>query len=572
MNTKAPNTIFELKFISVLHEKLTICTAVLFFLCSWVSSAQVTTQIDTTTIKIGEQISYKINVETDSVAIVVFPEGQTFLPLEAVEATDIDTVRKESQYLLSRIYKLTQFDSGRYTIPRQKVLIGDRSFFTDSVKVAVNYIEVDTTKQKLYDIKPIMEVQKSSGNWWKWLLLILGFVGLVAFLIYWFIWRKKPLTEEEEIALLPPYDRAKLALHKLEEHNYLRRSEIKTYYSELTFIIRKYLDDKVYDRSLESTTDELISRLKLFKDGNQFPFKTETIVNIESILKRADLVKFAKSKPDTALAEIDKKTVEKEIDNIKTCLPEPSEEEKLLDEQYKENREKKQKRQKIILTAAISIALLVATYVGFSLKYGFTYVNDTILGDESKELLVGDWVESAYGFPPIWIETPEVLKREEVGDSKEEQNQPKTAVFRFLSKEAGIDIQVSTTTFNISTQQGQPQQMSDEDKAKDLISASENFLKKLEANGATDITVKREEFKTPNGASGIKTYGTMNLVITENKTIRAKYMNLVFRAENVRQQIVLRWRESDNYAEDIVKRITDSIELVPEELPKEDDV
>ena len=35
--------------------------------------------------------------------------------------------------------------------------------------------------------------------------------------MYWFIWRKKPLTEEEKVALLPPYDRAKLALQKLDE-------------------------------------------------------------------------------------------------------------------------------------------------------------------------------------------------------------------------------------------------------------------------------------------------------------------------------------------------------------------
>jgi len=42
--------------------------------------------IDTTFIKIGEQINYKITVEADSTAQVIFPEGQTFSPLETVEA------------------------------------------------------------------------------------------------------------------------------------------------------------------------------------------------------------------------------------------------------------------------------------------------------------------------------------------------------------------------------------------------------------------------------------------------------------------------------------------------------
>ncbi|WP_235898303.1 hypothetical protein [Winogradskyella ouciana] len=181
-------------------------------LCTSYLQSQVKTEVDTTKIRIGEQINYKIKVEADSSALVVFPEGQTFMPLEAVEASEIDTTKKNANFLLSRIYKLTQFDSGSYTIPRQKVIIGDKSFFTDSLRVDVNTIEVDTTKQKLYDIKPIIEVEKSGGNWWKWLLGILAAIALVAFLLWWFIWRQKPLTEEEEIALVPPYDRAKLAL------------------------------------------------------------------------------------------------------------------------------------------------------------------------------------------------------------------------------------------------------------------------------------------------------------------------------------------------------------------------
>ena len=140
--------------------------------------------------------------------------------METVEALKIDTTKKDANYLLSRVYKLTQFDSGSYTIPRQKIIIGEQSFFTDSLQVEVNTIIVDTTKQKLYDIKPIIEVEKNIGNWWKWLLGIVLAIALVGFLLYWFIWRKKPLTEEEEIALLPPYDRAKLALQKLDESQY----------------------------------------------------------------------------------------------------------------------------------------------------------------------------------------------------------------------------------------------------------------------------------------------------------------------------------------------------------------
>ena len=155
---------------------------------------------------------------------------------------------------------------------------------------------------------------------WKYLLYILLAIGVVAALLYWFLWRKKPLSEEEQVALLPPYDRAKLALKKLEESTYLKQDEYKEYYSELTLIIRKYLDEKVYDHSMESTTDELINRLRLLKEGNQIDLNQETIKNLENILKRADLVKFAKSKPIIEEIKSDRNTIEEILKNTQNAV------------------------------------------------------------------------------------------------------------------------------------------------------------------------------------------------------------------------------------------------------------
>ena len=174
--------------------KLRASLSLLFALFSILSFSQVTSEIDTTKIRVGEQINYKIKVETDSSSLVVFPEGQTFAPLEAVEALKIDTTKRDAKFLLSRIYKLTQFDSGSYTIPRQKIIIGDKPFFTDSLKVDVNTVTVDTTKQKLYDIKPLIEVDKSSSNWWKWLLAIILAIALSCIFIVLVYLEKKTIN------------------------------------------------------------------------------------------------------------------------------------------------------------------------------------------------------------------------------------------------------------------------------------------------------------------------------------------------------------------------------------------
>ena len=545
-----------------------VALSLFFVLYSLFSFSQVKTEVDTTKIRIGEQINYKIKVEADSSSLVVFPEGQTFMPLENVEALKIDTTKKDAKFLLSRIYKLTQFDSGSYTIPRQKIIIGDKPFFTDSLRVDVNTIEVDTTKQQLYDIKPIIEVEKSGGNWWKWLIGVIAALALIAFLLYWFIWRQKPLTEDEEIALLPPYDRAKLALKKLDESQYLIRSEVKEYYSELTFIIRKYLDEKVYDRALESTTDELINRLNLLKDGNQVPLTKDTIKNLESILKRADLVKFAKSAPDMALAEMDKATIDKEIDQVKESLPEPSEEEKLLDQQYRDEQERKKKRKKVLLTIAISVFLLVATFIGFSIKYGFGYVKDTIIGHESKELLEGDWVESAYGYPPVWIETPKVLKRVDLKAVEASNENIEVTTFMYGTLLDIFSVTVNNIKIDIPKQAQQAQK--DDKPMFDLFEVSEETIKNFEAQGVTDIVVKRDKIVTPNGAEGLKTYGTFSVEVPNTSyKAKAEYMLVFFTSQNILQQVIITWPLDDDYADEMVERIVNSIELKPDELEEE---
>ena len=524
----------------------------ILFLFSISSFSQVTSSVDTTNIKIGEQITFKIQVETDSANIVVFPQAKEFSPLEVIESYPVDTTKIESNKLkLIKKYGLTQFDSGTYYIPKQKINIAFNSFTTDSVKVEVNNVKVDTTKQGLYDIKPLIQVEKPKSNWLKYLLIILGILILVGFLLYWFIWRPKPLTEEEKIALLPPYDRAKLALKKLDESHYLENQQIKDYYSELTFAIRKYLDEKVYDKALESTTDELVTRLNLMKDGNQFDLSNETIKNIESILKRADLVKFAKSTPDVELAKMDRSTIDVEIDHVREVLPEPTEEEKLLDEQYRQAQERKKKRLKLVLTASIVLALLIVTYAGFGIKYGFTYVNDTLLGHDGKELLEGTWVTSDYGFPPVTISTPEVLKRTEIPLPNELNDKVKNTTFAFEKQEV-LTVLVSTSTVL------QPQD------SLDISQAIEGSLKILEQRGAKNIITTSDKFTTPNGAEGLKTLGTMDIPIREgsDKKVKVNYNIFTFSGNNkVLQKIIMIWRQDDEYLEKIVERMENSIEL-----------
>lgn len=136
------------------------------------------------------------------------------------------------------------------------------------------------------------------------------------------------------------------------------------------------------------------------------------------------------------------------------------------------------------------------------------------------------------------------------------------ASFQFLSTDAHIKIELRNTRF-ILTPEEEQKFNNEEEIGKDLLKASEDYLIAFETQGAENISVRREQFITPNGQEGIKTFGSMDIALDEaGSKIKTEYILLHFRSKNVRQQIVLIWRSGDVYADQIIERILKSIELL----------
>ncbi|MDT0647407.1 DUF4381 domain-containing protein [Zunongwangia sp. F260] len=518
------------------------------FLFSFLASAQqpqVSAEIDSTSIKIGEQIKYSISVETDSINLVVFPEGETFSPMEVVESMTADTSRVQNRFRLLKEYSLTQFDSGTYTIPQQNVIINDRQYLTDSMLVEVSTVVVDTTKQKMFPIKPSVEVPSgfSIPAWFWWVLGLM----LVLAVLFFFLRKKRKAEKEKE---LPPYEQAMLELNKLDESHLLEQREVKEYYSQLTFSVRKYLDRKVYDRALESTTSELIAYLEMQCDSGNLKLDRKTINDLQLILQRADLAKFANSRPDVITAKADRSNVKHIVDDVKTSIPAPTEEELMRDEMYRQKKLKQRRRKRIIIGVVIgAFALVIATTALIATK-GFTYVKDTYLGHPTKELLEGEWIRSEYGYPPVAITTPQVLKRGEI-ELPEEARQMLVGseTFMYGSLISNFYTVVNTMQFNKQVEFN-------------LETAVDGIYAYLEKQGAKNIIMKREQFTTINGAEGIRAFGTLEIEnpVTGELT-QNEYEILNFAENGGYQQITIIYNEDDVYAEEIAQRITDSVEL-----------
>jgi len=193
-------------------------------------------EIDTTSIRIGEQFNLKISInETQN---VILPKLE-IKGLEVIDSTKIDTVND----FLVRKYILTGFDSGAFYIPQQQIFIKNQAFFTDSLLVNVATIAIDTLQVKKFPIKSIKSEPYGFDDFRIYAYLLLAAILIVGFWIYWFVIRKRKESEEEETyKILPPYEEAIYRLNELDEKLLWQNNKIKEYYSELTEIVRGYIE------------------------------------------------------------------------------------------------------------------------------------------------------------------------------------------------------------------------------------------------------------------------------------------------------------------------------------------
>ena len=517
---------------------------------------QVVTSIDTIKNKIGAEFKLSIKTTVDTSSKVIFPKLKNFGALEVIQSYPIDTVKMDGRYELVKKYGLTQFDSGRYVIPSIKIFINSKPFMTDSLLVEVANVKVDTLKQKMFDIKNIAPADNSIGNWWKYLLILALIIGIGAF-IYWYIKKHQKKKLEEEI-FKTPIEKATSLLNNLEKKELWQKGEVKAYYSELTDIARNYIEEAIEIPAMESTTSELIQGLKAASVKKKMTVSQETIENLERVLKQADLVKFAKSKPlDFEITE-DRNKIQKAILTLDSSIPVevPVEEDTLLNEAQRQKQIqiqlRKKRKKRIVLTISSIAFILVATTTFFIVLKGFDFVKDNIFGNASKELLEGEWIKSEYGNPGIIIETPKVLKRVDLTKTLPKDGMAlikEMQSFAYGTIQDNFYIMISTLKYK---KEGEI----------DLAKSMDGALQSLESQGAKNMIVKQEDFETKEGIKGLKAYGTFSKInsATQSST-KLYYEALLFSQEGGLQQIIIFHEEGDDYANQISERVLSSVEL-----------
>lgn len=239
------------------------------------TSAQALYQLDTNNVTIGDQVTLSISgVENYRTLEELNQNG--VVALKQWE----DTV-KHIQYTT-----LTSFDEGDHSI-----MLGAE----DSLVLVVNDVEgVDTVNVQIKDIAPIIKVRYTFWEIFRWILLGLAIVALIVAIVFVVKRLKahKPIIELHPEPVIPPDERALKSLEELRRKELWQAGKVKEYYTDLTDIVRNYLEEAWNINSTDMTSDET---LEAYHDSRAYDETCES--KLRQMLRTADMVKFAKGEP-----------------------------------------------------------------------------------------------------------------------------------------------------------------------------------------------------------------------------------------------------------------------------------
>jgi len=278
---------------------LVILTA--FYLKSNAQNIKVEAKLEKSSMMMGDQTVLHLIASLPIKDAIDFPSliDTISSKVQIVKMGKTDTVADKSNpalHTITRNYTITSFDPGLQMVPSLTFKSKAGNFSTNALPLQVNAVKVDTTKG-VYDIKEPLAVKYSWMDWIRDNGIVLGLGALAVLVLTALIWyftkrrKVKPVVNIPEKPKVPAHQLALEKLHALNAQKLWQQDEMKRYYSELTDIIREYLEKRYQIHAMEQTTDEIFKSLK---HRNILGIEKD---KLKQILVLADLVKFAKEKP-----------------------------------------------------------------------------------------------------------------------------------------------------------------------------------------------------------------------------------------------------------------------------------
>ncbi len=261
---------------------------------------EVNSAVDTSIITIGDRIKYTLTIEHKTGMRVEQPgAGINLGQFEIKDYKIYEPVKKDGYLLLRYEYVISVFDTGSFTIPPFPV-----AYFPADSLGAYKIIEaspiniyvrsvIQDDKRELRDIKPPIQIPFNYFFLFSMLAvaILLAVAGYFGYLFY----KKHEQKGYLFRAPAPPHPAHEVALEAIEElvkRNLPEQGAYKQFYSEISEIIRRYIEDRYFVQALEETSDEIMQDMK-----NQ-DLAEDLYPLLKGFLDLSDLVKFAKYIPD----------------------------------------------------------------------------------------------------------------------------------------------------------------------------------------------------------------------------------------------------------------------------------
>jgi len=263
-------------------------------------------KLDTNVVVVGQPFSLELSITQPKDAKLIWPFiSDSIGLLEVIKNEGVDTIPVDDKSILLRTQKVTMiaFDTGFFTIPGYtidyKLQNANAKVYTDPLTIKVFLMPVDTTKS-IKDIHPIQDVPY---DWMFIGLIAIGVLvlGLIIWLVVRYLKKAKKHDDAAKVILAPnqsAYEIAMNSFEQLKQEEIWQQGDVKKYYSELTEIVRAYIQNRWMIPALEFTSDEILEHAFIKQIDVT---RNEKLVYL---LRLADLVKFAKAMPHLSEHEL----------------------------------------------------------------------------------------------------------------------------------------------------------------------------------------------------------------------------------------------------------------------------